>query len=91
MEKLLAEAPKHGALGIALSGAGPTLLCLVDRHESRKRELEAFLINTMQEHGISAQTCWLMPCTSGVTSELLERNEMQNVSFLDMIKGEVRS
>ncbi|WP_313636714.1 homoserine kinase [Paenibacillus sp.] len=91
MEKLLSEAPKHGALGIALSGAGPTLLCLVDRHEARKRELEAFLMNTMQEHGIPAQTCWLMPCTSGVTSELLERNEMQNVSFLDMIKGEVRS
>lgn len=91
MEKLLAEAPSHGALGIALSGAGPTLLCLVDRQETRKYELEAFLKNTMQEHGISAQTCWLIPCTSGVTSELLQRNEMQNVSFLDMIKGEVRS
>ncbi|MNN76167.1 homoserine kinase [compost metagenome] len=90
MEKLLAEAPEHGALGIALSGAGPTLLCLVDRQETRKSELEAFLKNTMQEHGISARTCWLTPCVSGVTTELLEINEMQNVSFLDMIKG-VRS
>lgn len=91
MEKLLAEASSHGALGIALSGAGPTLLCLVDRQESRKNELEAFLKDTMQENGISARTCWLSPCTSGVTTELLEINEMQNESFLDMIKGEVRS
>lgn len=91
MEKLLAEAPLHGALGIALSGAGPTLICLVDRRESRKGELEQFLKATMQEQGIPARTCWLTPCTSGVTTELLERNEMQNYSFLDMIKGEIQS
>lgn len=90
MEKLLAEAPQHGALGIALSGAGPTLLCFVDRRESRKNELEAFLKDTMKENGISARTCWLPPCLSGVTTELLEINEMQNESFLDMIKGEIR-
>lgn len=90
MEKLLSEAQNHGALGIALSGAGPTLLCLVDRQETRKSELEAFLKNTMQEQGILARTCWLKPCISGVTSELIERNEMQKESFLDMIKGEVR-
>jgi homoserine kinase len=91
MEKLLAEAPQHGALGIALSGAGPTLLCLVDRREGRKRELEQFLKETMQQHGIPARTRWLPPCTSGVTTELLERNGMQKQSFLDMIKGEIQS
>lgn len=88
MEKLLAEAPQHGALGIALSGAGPTLLCLVDRSGSRKQELELFLKETMQEHGIPSQTRWLSPSGAGVTAELLERNGMQNHSFLDMIKGE---
>lgn len=91
MERLLLEAPKYGALGIALSGAGPTLICLVDSREARKSELEDFLKKTMLEQGISSQTRWLTPCTSGATAELLERNEMQNVSFLDMIKGEVRS
>lgn len=91
MEKLLAEAPKHGALGIALSGAGPTLLCMVDRREHRKEELELFLVQTMQEHGIPARTCWLSPCTAGVTAELLARNGMQSESFLDMIKGEQQS
>jgi len=91
MERLLAEAPDHGALGIALSGAGPTLLALVDRQEPRKNELEAFLLDTMKEKGIAARTCWLAPCLSGVRAELLDRNEMQSDSFLDMIKGEVRS
>lgn len=91
MEKLLAEAPGHGALGIALSGAGPTLLCMVDRNEQRKQELEGFLRATMQENGIPARTLWLPPCTSGVTAELLGRNGMQNGSFLDMIKGELQS
>ena len=91
MEKLLAEAPTRGALGIALSGAGPTLLALVDRQETRKDELEAFLLETMQEQGITAQTRWLNPCITGVQTELLDRNEMQSDSFLDMIKGEIRS
>ncbi|MEK3716986.1 homoserine kinase [Paenibacillus sp. FSL R7-0333] len=91
MAKLLAEAPGHGALGIALSGAGPTLLCMVDRSEQRKQELELFLTETMQENGISARTVWLSPCNTGVTAELLERNGMQNESFLDMIKGELQS
>ncbi|MDF9843990.1 MULTISPECIES: homoserine kinase [unclassified Paenibacillus] len=91
MEKLLAEAPQHGALGIALSGAGPTLLCLVDAGSSQKQELELFLKETMAEHGIPAQTRWLPPCTDGVTAELLQRNGMQNGSFLDMIKGEIQS
>lgn len=91
MEKLLAEAPGHGALGIALSGAGPTLLCMVDRKEARKQELEQFLTRTMQEHGISSRTVWLTPCTAGVTTELLERSGMSNGTFLDMIKGELHS
>ncbi|ASA23750.1 homoserine kinase [Paenibacillus donghaensis] len=91
MEKLLAEAPQHGALGIALSGAGPTLLCLVDRREKRKDELEAFLVQTMADQGIPAQTCWLSLCTEGVTVELTGRNGMHNDSFLDMIKGELQS
>jgi homoserine kinase len=63
---------------------------MVDRSEQRKQELELFLTETMQENGISARTLWLPPCTTGVTAELLERNGMQNESFLDMIKGELQ-
>ncbi|WP_410514337.1 homoserine kinase [Paenibacillus sp. BR2-3] len=91
MERLLAEAPNRGALGIALSGAGPTLLAMVDRRETRKDELETFLLETMLEQGINARTCWLSPCVTGVSIELLDTNGMQSESFLDMIKGEVQS
>lgn len=91
METVLAGATDHGALGIALSGAGPTLIALVDRRESRKDELEAFLKDTMGAHGIQASTRWLLPCRSGATLENIPDSGMQNHSFLDMIKGEVRS
>ncbi|MNE61854.1 hypothetical protein D3C80_1570980 [compost metagenome] len=62
----------------------------MDRSESKKQELELFLKETMSEHGILARTCWLPPSGAGVTAELLERNGMQNHSFLDMIKGEAQ-
>lgn len=91
MEAVLAEATQHGALGIALSGAGPTLIAFVDRSESRKGELEAFLTETMRNHSIEAQTRWLQPCRTGAIAESVNENGMQNQSFLDMIKGEVRS
>ncbi|MNR59736.1 hypothetical protein D3C85_1810560 [compost metagenome] len=61
---------------------------MVDRQESRKPELELFLKQTMEEHGIPARTCWLPPSSSGVAVEQIETNQMQNRSFLDMIKGE---
>ncbi|MDT3429089.1 homoserine kinase [Paenibacillus forsythiae] len=90
MEEVLAEATKHGALGIALSGAGPTLIAFVDRREPRKSELEAFLTDTMRKYGIEARTRWLLPCPAGALAETVNENGMQNQSFLDMIKGEVR-
>lgn len=90
MEKLLREAPDRGALGIALSGAGPTLLAMVDREEAEnvKHGLSAFMKDTMAEHGIEARTLWLDPCPCGVTVEPAYENGMQSSSFLDMIKGE---
>ncbi|QWU15076.1 homoserine kinase [Paenibacillus sophorae] len=91
METVLAEATQHGALGIALSGAGPTLIAFVDRREPGKSELEAFLMETMREQGIEARTRWLLPCRTGALAESVDENGMQNQSFLDMIKGEVRS
>ncbi|UUZ84422.1 hypothetical protein LJK88_12460 [Paenibacillus sp. P26] len=56
--KILAEATEHGALGVALSGAGPTMLALVDRDSSRKAELERFMRGTLQQEGIEATTMW---------------------------------
>ena len=84
MTSILEEAPNRGALGVALSGAGPTLLALVDRRDPRKKELESYLLNTMGSHGIQASARWLRPSIEGV-----EVYEMNSDSFMNMIKGEV--
>jgi homoserine kinase len=65
MSEILEEAEQHGALGAALSGAGPTMLAFVDAASGRKQELERFLIGTFERHGISASTMWLKPCAAG--------------------------
>jgi len=85
MSKILAEAPDHGALGIALSGAGPTMIALVDRNEPRVEELSAYLIETMKDEGIMSSCYSLNPVSEGV--QLLD--DINNRSFLDMIRGEV--
>ncbi|MEF2968034.1 homoserine kinase [Paenibacillus sp. M1] len=87
MARILDEATANGALGTALSGAGPTLLALVDRRSNRREELKQFLLKTLGQEGITAKTIWLKPCTDGVT-ELTMVNE---ISLLDLIKGEVKA
>lgn len=86
MLKILDEAVQHGALGVALSGAGPTLLALVDSNSSQKEELEQFLKSTLAEEKISAQTLWLKPC-DGV--QVLAHFDKSH-TLMDYIKGEVR-
>ncbi|MCY9592727.1 homoserine kinase [Paenibacillus chitinolyticus] len=66
MEKILREAADHGALGAALSGAGPTLIAFADKSEGRQEELEAFLRETFRAEGIEAETRWLRPSREGV-------------------------
>jgi homoserine kinase len=67
MLHILEHATEHGALGAALSGAGPTMLALVDAQSERKTELEGFLQSTFKKEGIEAETLWLKPCLNGVT------------------------
>lgn len=87
MAEILGNAVDHGALGIALSGAGPTLLALVERQSQRKKELEAYLLNTMKAEGIRASASWLSPSREGA----LLIGSMPSGSFLEMIKGEVKA
>lgn len=86
MLKILDEAVHHGALGVALSGAGPTLLALVDSNSSQKAELEQFLKDTLAQEKIDANTMWLKPC-DGV--QVLTHSDM-NLTLMEQIKGEVR-
>ncbi|CAM3084764.1 homoserine kinase [Paenibacillus sediminis] len=87
MEQILEEATEFGALGIALSGAGPTMLALVDRDESLKGQLERHLLNTMKQKGVPAKSLWLNPSSEGV----VVLSDSESCSFVEMIKGEVNA
>lgn len=87
LAKILAEATDHGALGVALSGAGPTMLALVDRNSSRKAELEQFLIGTLKDEQIEATLMWLNPDKGGV--QLLTHFD-EHCTLFENIKGDVR-
>lgn len=86
MKTLLEQAENHGALGVALSGAGPTMLALVDARSGQKEELEAFLKGTLAKEGIEAQTLWLKPSGEGVAAILLQEGDGDLLSF---VEGEV--
>jgi homoserine kinase len=91
MSDILERAVEHGALGVALSGAGPTLLALVDAASlsaAGKAELTRFLRDTLQREGIEAATLWLKPCLSG--AEVLTHFDPK-CTLIQNIKGEVRA
>ena len=69
--RLIEECPKHGALGVALSGAGPTVIALVDKDNENKFELEKFMLQTMADEGVKAQTMWLLPDSQGTQCETI--------------------
>ena len=88
MQKALEEADQHGALGIALSGAGPTLIAFADRETTDKAKLESFMIQTLLEAGVKARTMWLEPSREGVR---IYRPGDSGYEGFDLIKGEVRA
>jgi homoserine kinase len=85
MAEILDHAADHGALGAALSGAGPTMLALVDSRSDRKDELESFLLGTFRKEGITAETLWLKPSREGV--EVTDATST-HISLLDRIKAD---
>ncbi|PYI52267.1 homoserine kinase [Paenibacillus flagellatus] len=85
MSDILDRAEHHGALGVALSGAGPTLLALADARSGSKDELERFLLDTLAGHGIEADTMWLKPCTDGAT---VVTHFDPNATLLENVKSE---
>jgi homoserine kinase len=66
MTTILREATNYGALGVALSGAGPTLLALVDKQNNERDQLEQFMLDTLLNENIKAQMKWLQPEALGV-------------------------
>lgn len=90
MTEILEHAADFGALGAALSGAGPTLIAFVDADSKDKQQLEQFLLATLKKQGIEAQTVWLKPSALGPAITIENSNEA-SLSLMDRIKGEVRS
>ncbi|REK75939.1 homoserine kinase [Paenibacillus paeoniae] len=97
MVEILERAADFGALGAALSGAGPTLIAFVDTESQGKAALQQFLKATLAKEGIDAETLWLSPCTSGpvVTVEEGSAGSQtetgETVTLLDRIKGEIKA
>ncbi|BDP40106.1 homoserine kinase [Deinococcus aetherius] len=54
LSDILEEAHRHGALGAALSGAGPTVLCFHDAREDTGR-LHAYLRGVMRKNGLTGR------------------------------------
>lgn len=73
MAEVLRGAPDRGALGAVLSGAGPTLLMLVQTDDAKRGELEAYVKETMAAAGVQIETRWLKPCRQGAVCAVVER------------------
>ncbi|MXQ55769.1 homoserine kinase [Shimazuella alba] len=65
LTEILENAVSHGALGVALSGAGPTSICFYETDEQRD-SLSAFLTNVMADNQIAFQLLDLVPDTIGI-------------------------
>ncbi|SDD23395.1 homoserine kinase [Paenibacillus sp. UNCCL117] len=89
LSEILAEATEHGALGVALSGAGPTILALVDRDSQKKAELEAFMQGKLRSEGIDSTMLWLLPDKTGVIVQEAAAGEAED-SLLGAVKGAKR-
>lgn len=92
MTEILERATEFGALGSALSGAGPTLIAFVDADSPSKEKLETFLQDTLRKEGIEAETLWLGPCSSGPKVIVESLNDFAggaDATLPERIKGEL--
>jgi homoserine kinase len=71
LTEILEGAPGHGALGAALSGAGPTILCFYAGEEEKERLL-FFVDQVMAQNGIAYRTMLLIPDQLGAQVDYLE-------------------
>ncbi|MFD2670468.1 homoserine kinase [Marinicrinis sediminis] len=88
MEEILSSATSYGALGVALSGAGPTLIAFLRADSSRREELERFMLGRLHQEGIAAEAYLLRPDGQGVY--VVEDPSAEPHPF-DASKGEIHS
>ncbi|GIP16902.1 homoserine kinase [Paenibacillus montaniterrae] len=88
MSYILEQAVHHGALGAALSGAGPTLIAFIDCHSEQKAQLQQFMVDTMSSEGIAATTMTLAPDQFGARVIYKEEQVVRDLPFMELIKGD---
>ncbi|WP_419872196.1 homoserine kinase [Candidatus Pristimantibacillus sp. PTI5] len=89
MATILEHAVEYGALGVALSGAGPTLIAFAEDKAETEETLEQFLLDTLKQEGIEAKTLWLSPCVHGPQITVEDISEQPAIPLPDRIKGAV--
>ncbi|MEW6420786.1 MAG: homoserine kinase [Deinococcota bacterium] len=73
LSDILEEAHHHGALGAALSGAGPTVLCFHDTRGSTER-LHRYLQGVLDKNGLTGRVLDLPIDTAGTVVEMEGRH-----------------
>jgi len=91
MERILREAADYGALGVALSGAGPTLIAFLDENSPDKERLERYLVASFRAERIEARTMRLKPDPEG--THLLTPPDRNSTFIVNVqrLKGELRA
>ena len=70
MEEVFAVAKGAGALGVALSGAGPTVMALSRQNDSRLGEAMAA---AFAAHGVQSDVIWTKPSSQGALCQFEEK------------------
>lgn len=70
LPEILQSATTYGALGAALSGAGPSVLCLYDREDGKLEMLQGFLQRLLETYSFDASLHLLDIPTQGAVWEL---------------------
>lgn len=70
LSEMLTQGYQHGAIGTALSGAGPTVLFFY-KEDSAKESLLAFIEQLMSQHQVSYETLELLTDENGVEVDVL--------------------
>lgn len=70
LEELLRGAPQYGALGAALSGAGPTVVSLLNGGD--EAPLAQFMKETLLKHGVTSSALLLTPDANGAQIEAVD-------------------
>lgn len=88
MSDILEQACNYGALGVALSGAGPTLIAFVESDSDQKAELQQYMLSKMSQEGIEATSMQLTPDCFGTRVIYKSEQTVSDLPFMELIKGD---